>query len=46
MAACSKSHSSLFRADSAPGGMQTVDTRKRTDTGIFTEVTEVLSIER
>lgn len=45
-AACSKSHSSLFHADSAPGGMQSVDTRRRTDTELFTRVTEVLSIER
>lgn len=46
MAACSKSHSSLFRADFAPGGMQRVDTRRRTDSELFTGVTEVLSILR
>lgn len=43
---CSKSDSSLFRADSAPGGLQSVDTRRKIDSELFMGVTEDLSIER
>lgn len=46
MAVCSKSHSSLFCADSAPGGLQSVDTRRKIDSELFMGVTEDLSIER